>query len=426
MKEQAGLFPTGEGLGQPGEVKVKVFQVSELTRLIRGVLEGSFPYVWVEGEIGELKVSARGHTYFTLKDEAAQLDCVVWAGMRSALRFELKAGMKLLVGGEVTVFEPRGRYQLIVSRAQPSGAGELALAFEQLKEKLAAEGLFDPARKRPLPGFVRRVALVTSPQGAAVRDLIVVMTRRFPRIQIVVFPTAVQGEDAPPQIVEAIKDANRMGGFDVLIVGRGGGSQEDLWAFNDERVVRAIVGSRLVTVSAVGHEVDFTLADFAADHRAPTPSAAAELVVPVEADFRRSLADFADRLERAIGRFLERAQERVTRLRQHPALLDPLYRVRQAQQQLDEAIEGLSRGAERLVSLHRARLETLTGKLDSLSPLAVLSRGYSIAFALPERRIVTDALSVPEGTTLEIRLHRGRLDAEVRKLYPGADDGGKI
>jgi len=258
----------------------KIYTVSELTREIKQVLETGFPCLWVEGEISNFKRHSSGHLYFTLKDENSQIRCAMWRYRANDLIFRPEDGMKVLVQGNLQVYEPGGYYQIIVQQVQPAGVGELQLAFEQLKKKLYAEGLFDEAHKKPIPIFPERIGVITSPTGAAIRDIISVITRRFPIAQIILAPVRVQGPGAKEEIVQAIQDFNEFGEVDVLIVGRGGGSLEDLWAFNEEVVARAIFTSKIPIISAVGHEIDFSISDFVADRRAPTPSAAAEMAVP--------------------------------------------------------------------------------------------------------------------------------------------------
>jgi exodeoxyribonuclease VII large subunit len=278
----------------------RIYRVSELTRLIRVALENEFGSIWVEGEISNVHPSTPGHIYFTLKDESAQIKAALFRGDRRAVRVELRDGLKVRVFGEITAYEQRSEYQIIVKQVEEAGLGSLQEAFEKLKKKLAAEGLFDAARKKPLPMLPRRIGIVTSPTGAAIRDILNILTRRFPNLYVLVAPVKVQGEGASAEIAAAIDLLNARGGLDVLIVGRGGGSLEDLWAFNEEVVARAIARSRLPVISAVGHEIDFTISDFVADLRAPTPSAAAELVVRPKADFEKMLSQLAVRLTRGL------------------------------------------------------------------------------------------------------------------------------
>src|SRR2546427_4549224 len=291
-----------------------LYTVSALTALLRVHIESAFSNIWVEGEGSNLRIPTSGHAYFTLKDAASQMRAVLFRSVGRSLRFALQDGMQLVCRGRVTVYEPKGDYQVIVEYAEPKGVGALQLAFEQLKARLAAEGLFDQARKRPLPFFPRRIGVVTSATGAAIRDIVQVAHKRDPGITIVLNPVAVQGESAAGEIARAIEELNELGGFDVLVVGRGGGSLEDLWAFNEELVARAIAASRIPVVSAVGHEIDFTIADFVADVRAPTPSAAAALVVPDRVEIARGLARTDGALRAALVRRVARLRERVSAL----------------------------------------------------------------------------------------------------------------
>ncbi len=296
----------------------KILTVSRLTALIKGVLEENFEHVWVEGEISNLAMPVSGHLYFTLKDAAAQLRCVMFRASSRALRFKPKDGMGVVVRGRVSLFEPRGEYQLIVEYLEPQGIGALQLAFSQLKERLAKEGLFAEAHKKPIPRLPQRIGVVTSATGAAIHDILNVLNRRFANVEVLIYPVKVQGEGAAREIAQAVKDFNRYGNIDVMIVGRGGGSIEDLWAFNEEVVARAIYHSRIPVISAVGHEVDFTIADFVADLRAPTPSAAAELVVKSKAELDAELDALSHRLRQAIHRSLADCRGKVHLLSPFP------------------------------------------------------------------------------------------------------------
>jgi exodeoxyribonuclease VII large subunit len=334
--------------------------------------------VTVRGEISNLTRHSSGHVYFSLKDDAAALSCVCFRAAAATLRFDLHEGDRVLASGAVTVYEKQGRYQLIVRTMQPDGAGELAAALEALKAKLEAEGLFDPSRKRPLPRFPRRIALCTSPTGAAVQDMVTILSRRCPMTGIVIIPTVVQGETAPASICESIRLANTRDDIDLIILGRGGGSMEDLWAFNDETVARAIFGSSRPTISAVGHETDFTVADLVADLRAPTPSAAAELAVPDCLALGASVTMSGRRLLSALERRLADAQASFASLAEHPLLKRPEAYVEARAQRVDDAATGLTSN----MALRLERLQTRVARaevsLRALSPRAVLSRGYAL------------------------------------------------
>ncbi len=435
-----------------------IYSVSRLVRETRAVLEGSFPLLWISGEISNLAQPASGHIYFSLKDEAAQVRCAMFRMKRQQLRFQPANGQQVLVRARVSLYEARGEFQLIVEHMEPAGEGALRLAFEQLKEKLAAEGLFASEHKQPLPELPRRIGLITSPTGAAIRDLLSVLRRRFPALPVVIYPVQVQGEEAPRQIVRMLELANRRNECDVLILSRGGGSLEDLQAFNDEAVARAIHASRIPVVSGVGHEIDFTIADFVADRRAPTPSAAAELVAPDQMAWRQRLDQLAQRLLQVPRRHLRQHGERLDGLlrrlqRQHPA-----QRLQQRAQRLDELAQRLLRTTDLLLLRHNRRLEQLQTRLFShspgkrlerlrmihqqldgrlrtamqrrletarnrlaqqardlhtLSPLNTLSRGYAIVVRQRDGQIVRAAKEVAPGERVKARLAEGTLLCEV-------------
>jgi exodeoxyribonuclease VII large subunit len=398
--------------------------------------------VWLEGEISNLKVYASGHAYFTLKDEVAQLRAVLFANRMRRVRFTPADGQHVLALGSLEVYAQRGEYQLVVERLEPRGIGALQLAFEQLKVRLGAEGLFDAGRKRPLPRFPRRIGIVTSPSGAAVRDMLRVIGRRFAGLHIVIAPARVQGEGAAEEVAAGIEDLNRLGGVDVVIVGRGGGSLEDLWAFNEEVVARAIAASKVPVISAVGHEVDVTIADLVADVRAPTPSAAAELVVreklavvdrlaELEAQLARAVArpvrDMARRADHAAGRLAaagraacRRPGHRLELLRARLRAASPFARLAGDRHRLERASARLAAALGRAVDVRRHRLAAAGGRLDSLSPLAVLARGYSLTLTAGGA-VVERAADVAPGDAVRILLHQGRLECRVEATGEGDD-----
>ena len=437
-----------------------VFTVSGLTLGIKTALEDSFPAVWVEGEVSNLRTPSSGHVYFTLKDDAAQLRCVLFRGRGRRVRFEVEDGLQVLAFGGLDVYANRGEYQLVVELLEPKGMGGLQIAFEQLKRKLEAEGLFDEVRKRALPVFPRVIGIVTSPTGAALRDILNVIGRRFGGLHVLVAPVRVQGEEAPREIAAAIADLCEIPDLDVVIVGRGGGSMEDLWAFNDERVARAIAACRVPVISAVGHETDFTIADFVADLRAPTPSGAAELVVREKQHVVRALGELYIRLEQAMRSQVERGRARALYLARRRVLTDPTRSLREWHRRVDELALRLRAGmstrhrlaahraemaTNTLSSLHplarisqgvavlaqlrgrllaagghhiktsRHRFEASVGRLESLSPLAVLGRGYSLT-RLPSRAVVKRAADVARGDSIEILLREGTLGARVEQV----------
>jgi exodeoxyribonuclease VII large subunit len=394
-------------------MKTHILTVTELTSGIKSLLEGNFPDVWVAGEISNLTVPQSGHAYFTLKDEQSQIRAVLFRSSQRFLKFTLQHGMQVICRGRVGVYEPRGEYQLILEYLEPKGVGALQLAYEQLKARLEKEGLFDPGRKKPLPVLPRRIGLVTSPTGAAIRDMLRVIKRRHPKMELLLYPVPVQGVSAAPAIVEAIQYFNREKNIDVMIVGRGGGSLEDLWAFNEEAVARAISASKIPVISAVGHETDYTIADFAADLRASTPSAAAEMVVESEERFRERVVALEAFLVRTIRQKIELLR---ASFRENLRLLgDPRRRLEQYAQRVDELTGRLATGLNQNLRRDRALLLSLTAALDHLNPLSVLSRGYSITKKLPAGVILKDAFEVRAGDLLSTKLHKGEVVSRVEK-----------
>jgi exodeoxyribonuclease VII large subunit len=437
----------------------RIYSVSDLTRMIKNHLEHEFPLVWISGEISNLRNPHSGHCYFTLKDEHSQLRAVIVRSNMRNLRVKPADSLKVICRGQLTVYEPRGDYQLLVDYLEPLGLGALAQAYEQLKNRLAAEGLFDSQYKRPLPFLPRRLAVVTSPSGAAIRDFLQILNRRFPNIEVLLYPVRVQGQGAAEEIVAAIQNLNTMPEVEVIILTRGGGSLEDLWAFNEEIVARAIFHSTIPIISAVGHEIDFTIADFTADLRAPTPSAAAELVVRRQEDLQLQLHRLAGAMHR---RFLSRLQQCRERTRLLGARLgDPRRRVNDLRLRLDDRLEQLQRlwksrrrqaGArlelaaarhnllnvtraceqQRLVLQQQFRqlrqlfawrcreqrrlLDHLQDRLGHLNPAAVLARGYAIATTRPEGTILRDSQQTAAGAEILLTLHKGRLHCKVDSI----------
>jgi exodeoxyribonuclease VII large subunit len=418
-----------------------IYTVSDLTQAIKDALEGEFADVWVEGEISNLKNAASGHCYFTLKDADAQLRAVLFRNSLRLLRIKPADGLRVAARGRLTVYEQRGEYQIIVDLMERAGFGALQLAFEQLKQRLAKEGLFDSARKRPIPALPQRIGLVTSSSGAAIADMISILQRRFENIHLLLYPVRVQGEGAAEQIVQALEyfslPARRQvrGDVDVIILARGGGSLEDLWAFNEEIVARAIVASRIPVISAVGHETDFTIADFVADQRAPTPSAAAELVIESKVQLHRRIESLRQGLEKAAAyrvqtlwravenKAVARAFERVRALvRKRAQQVDDLERRLIRQDLRTRLYQGRERSAElagRLQHILRLRLERERGRLalaaaqlQQLGPQAVLDRGYALV-AGPDGRLVRDPTEVRTGDRLDVHVSKGHFAAEV-------------
>lgn len=437
-----------------------MFTVSELTGLLRSSIEEQFSDIWLEGELSNLRAPGSGHVYCTLKDKTSQIRAVLFRSSAVRLRFALQEGMHVIVRGRLTVYELRGEYQIVLDTVEPKGIGALQLAFEQLKERLAAEGLFDQERKKSIPAFPRTVGVVTSLTGAAIRDILAVLRRRWPTLHILIAPVQVQGESAGRQIAEALAALNDWGSVDVIIVGRGGGSLEDLWSFNEEIVVRAITASHAPVVSAVGHEIDVTLADFVADLRAPTPSAAAEAVVPVlteiverlreltvrtgqlmfrhcaferqrldagirgVADVRFRLQeaaqrtdDMVDRLREMLQRLLTAGRERVHEVQRDLSGLNPILTIKQGLATVPQFSKRLEGQMGVILAQHRHRIHATLAQLNTLSPLAILGRGYSILQTVPAGQILHRANDVEVGQELEAQLAIGRLSCTVTHVF---------
>jgi len=451
----------------PARAERDVYSVSRLNKEVRLLLESGLPLLWLEGELSNFAAPASGHWYFSLKDATAQVRCAMWRQKNQLVKFRPKDGMAVLVRARVGLYEPRGEYQLLVEHLEEAGEGALKREFEKLKARLAAEGLFAAERKRPLPAVPRRIGIVTSPTGAAVHDILRVLRARFAAASVLIYPTPVQGAAAVPEIVRAIETASRRAECDVLIVARGGGSLEDLWCFNDERVARAIAACRIPTISGVGHEVDVTIADFVADLRAPTPSAAALAAVPDKSTWLESLTLFETRFGGAMGRYLRTRAVALATYAQRLQISHPGAKLAQHAQRLDDLEQRLRLGLragllgrqQRLENLStrlwrenpRHRLEVLcahaatlrqrlttsfTGTLtaleqrlalasrtlDAVSPLATLGRGFSVVSRVADGTLLRDAAQAPAGTEIEARLARGRLRATVTKSTEAQDD----
>ncbi len=450
---------------QPSTVSLPqrdVYSVGRLNREVRAALEGGFPLLWVEGELSNVARPASGHLYLTLKDAQAQVRCAMFRNRCQFLGFTPQNGMQVLVRARVSLYEPRGDFQLIIEHMEEAGDGALLRAFDALKQRLSKEGLFEEARKRPIPTLPRRVGVVTSPTGAAIRDILSVLRRRFPALPVLIYPVPVQGSDAAPQIAAAVRRASERADCDVLIVTRGGGSLEDLWAFNEELVARAIHDSAVPVVSGVGHEIDFTIADFVADRRAPTPSAAAELVSPDQAEWLAQLRALDARLLQRLQRHLQELAQRVQWLAKRLDQQHPGQRLRQQSQRLDELEQrlrlawraelrqrraGLGELAARLhrhAPVHRLqrlqahrdqlnrrlvaamtlilerggrRLGSVTRALDAVSPLATLDRGYAIVSRATDQTVLRDARSAGVGERVHARLARGHLVCTVDETH---------
>ena len=438
----------------------RIISVSELTASLREVLATTFAEVWVEGERSNAKVWQTGHLYFTLKDGAAQVKGVMFRSALRYLKFKPEDGLHVVVRGRISVYDPKGEYQIVGEHMEPHGYGPLQLAFEQLKKKLAAEGLFEASRKRPLPALPRRIGIVTSIDGAALRDIVRVLRRRYPNAHLVIAPSRVQGEDAAGEIVRAMRQVARIEGVDVVIVGRGGGSLEDLWAFNEEKVARAIAACPVPVISAVGHETDFTIADFVADLRAATPSAAAELVVRRKDEFCGFIDRLGDRLESSMRGRVRRMESRLNMLLARPGYAgqrgriamrgrhaaeltsalrhalssamakrsrrhevvrrtlhsyDPRHRLGAVRTRLVSRDGQLAKALTRRIHLADSRFRSVTARLEGLSPLAVLARGYAVAWDSDRTRILRDATTVAAGDDVHVTLAKGELRCTVRE-----------
>jgi exodeoxyribonuclease VII large subunit len=355
----------------------KVYTISEVTKEIKILLEQSFGKIWVEGEISNYIKHSSGHRYFTLKDQGAQIKCVMWRWTSGHLFFEPQDGMKVKASGQITIYEKSGQYQLVVTALQPTGIGELELAFQQLKKKLADEGLFDPTHKISIPSYPRRIGVVTSPTGAAIRDILNITKKRAPSIEIILWPVAVQGDVAAEQIAHAIAQFNKLDLIDLLIIGRGGGSLEDLWAFNEEIVARAIFDSELPIISAVGHEIDFSIADFVADLRAPTPTAAAEIAVRATAELPERLMGYLENISSVMFRVIEENKSRIGDISSRYGLKRPLEIITRRAQRTDELSRLLNLHMVHRMGTMKNRSRAIFEKLEIVSPRAVLERGFS-------------------------------------------------
>ncbi|MFA4943498.1 MAG: exodeoxyribonuclease VII large subunit [Lentisphaeria bacterium] len=396
----------------------QILSVSELTRIVKELFEQTFYPFWVRGEAGNLTFHRSGHLYFTLKDAQSQIAAVWFRGAAAARQLGLAEGMEVEALGRLTMYEPRGQCQLVIDRLRPKGVGLLQQRFEELKRKLQAEGLFDPERKRPIPALPKCIGVVTSPEGAALQDFLKILGRRFASLHVRIVPVAVQGVRAAAEIAAGIALLNRSRGCDVIVATRGGGSLEDLWPFNEEVVARAVAASAIPVISAVGHEVDFTICDYVADLRAPTPSAAAELVVAKQSEFQERLANLRQRQRQALRLRLGDWRRRLDRAAHSPAFREPLHQVRRHQQRLDELGLRLNRALLARQQAARARLDRAGARLAALNPAAVLERGYAILLDRASGHAVTDAATAPLGGRLTGLLAKGRLDLLVAGRHP--------
>jgi exodeoxyribonuclease VII large subunit len=408
------LLPSGD----------KVLSVSDLTREVKTLLEEAFGRVWVVGEVSNFKRHPpSGHWYLTLKDSGAQLRAAMFRGANLRVKFDVKDGMKVIARGRIGVYEQRGDYQLYIEELQPEGIGPLELAFRQLKEKLSAKGYFDPERKKPIPTFPRRIVLVTSPSGAAVRDMLEILGQRWPAVDVWICPVPVQGDGAAERIADGIRSVNRLGGIDLIIVARGGGSLEDLWAFNEECVAQAIYESRIPIISGVGHETDLTIADLVADRRAETPSAAAMTAVRDWRDEEKKLRHIEQHLRGRMDRQVETARQRLNELVNRPCFRRPLDRIRTLEERLDDTSERLTRAARLGLQQAKRHIEAVAARLETLSPLNVLARGYSLTRKDDDQSVLRRSDQVRPGERIVTLLQSGRLVSRVEEASAASADG---
>ena len=395
----------------------QIVEVSQVNEYIKSMLDrdGFLSGLCVRGELSNYKIYPSGHHYFTLKDSGGAIRCVMFKGSALRLRFRPENGMKVLAVGRVTVFPRDGAYQLYCESLTPEGVGDLYVAFEQLKAKLLAQGLFDPAHKKPLPAYPHRIAIITSAAGAAVHDMLRILGKRYPLAKVMLLPVRVQGAEAPAEIAGAIRYANRYQLGDVIITGRGGGSMEDLWAFNDERVAQAVYASEIPVVSAVGHEPDVTISDFVADLRAATPSNAAELVAPDQAELRERLASLQSRMGHCVNRQLKLSRQRLDSLKEKRVLQSPMNYLQDKRLLLDYQQKQLAACAQKLVALKKQQFVRLTAGLEAMSPLKVLARGYSMTRD-KDGNVVTDAARLQPGDGIIVTLQAGEVEAAVQKI----------
>lgn len=397
-------------------MEAEIYTVSEITKKIKDILEGSIPTVWVEGEISNYTLHSSGHRYFSLKDENSQIRCVFWRFRSNSLTFEPEDGMKVIALGKITVYQRGGQYQLDVVLLHPAGIGKLELEFQRLKEKLAREGLFDDEHKLPLPEFPETIGVITSPTGAAIRDIIKILHRRFPSVRIILNPVRVQGKGAAEEIALAIREFNDFKEVDLLIVGRGGGSLEDLWAFNEEIVARAIYESKIPIISAVGHEIDFTIADFVADLRAPTPSAAAELAVKDRAELLKEISSLVRKAISVQSNLMQYSRDRVSTLVESYGMRRPMDFVIQRTQRVDELFKALVKCVKNSFEFRKKSLSLVLAKLNALSPLAVFERGFSLTRKLPELKVIKDAGLLKIDDRVEVKFLKGKIESKVDKV----------
>lgn len=391
----------------------RIYTVSEISQEIKRVVEQFIAPVWVEGEISNYSFSRSGHIYFSLKDQFSLISCIIWKSVAYSIPFQISEGMRVLVYGNVTTYVAQSRYQINILEVKPAGVGTLYMAFEALKKRLSEEGLFDESRKMEIPAYPKKIGVVTSVYGAAIQDILQITKRRNPSIGIVIYPAKVQGKGAAESIVNGIETFNRLANVDFIIIGRGGGSLEDLWAFNEEKVVRAIESSELPIISAVGHEVDFSLSDFAADLRAPTPSAAVEMTVPEAVEIKLALEGFCQRLSDILLSKFKQSKTELNGYSEKLLMNRPLQLLQQRWQRLDELEGRLIVTVQQCMRSYMLRLEAFVKTLKAMDPKAILLRGFSIVYHLPKKVIVKSVTDVKQGELLSIEVSDGIFSASV-------------
>ncbi|NLJ84416.1 MAG: exodeoxyribonuclease VII large subunit [Halanaerobiaceae bacterium] len=400
----------------------KIFTVTEITKYLKDILaqDPLVNDIWISGEISNFHHHSSGHMYFTLKDQNSAISAIMFKGYNSQLKFQLEDGLKVIAHGYISIYEPRGTYQFYIDSMEPAGKGALYLAFEQLKEKLEKEGLFDPVHKNKIPLLPKKIGIVTSPTGAAIRDILSVIQRRFPNISLLIVPTLVQGEMACEQLVKGIEYLNSRGDIDLIILSRGGGSIEDLWPFNEENLARAIYNSSVPVISGIGHETDFTIADFVADLRAPTPSAAAELAISSRLELEKRIENSRERLSYAIGNKIREYRKRLEGLMERRVFARPEELFSKEIQQLDDLSRRLEWSMEKELNSRKEEFQFLNGKLESLSPLKTLARGYSISSL--QGKIIDSIDEVEIGQEIQIRVKDGQIKGKVLNKMPAEQE----
>ncbi len=410
------MYSNGNDVADLNLINREAITVTELTKNIKKLLEEQFSYLWVQGEVTNFKKHSSGHLYFSLKDAESQISCVMWKNRNKNLLFHIQDGMKVLVFASMNIYMQQGRYQLNVQQIRPLGKGDLYIEFEKLKKRLDQEGLFNNEHKKGIPLFPQRIGIVTSSTGAAMQDIKSVLQRRFPSIELILWPSAVQGEGAAEKIAEGIEAFNQYGKVDLLIVGRGGGSLEDLWAFNEEVVARAIYNSEIPVISAVGHEIDYSISDLVADKRAPTPSAAAEIAVPDREELLKNIFKYKDKLIQIILSLFTAYHENIESLKTSYGLRRPVDKIREYSHRIDDITTHFITIAKHNYNTKQSKINNLQGRLKALDPQSVLKRGYSITTLLPHGKIINQSRELKENNIINTKFAQGNVDSIVKNI----------